>query len=121
MMAEKIFVAGASGAIGTVLVALLLEAGYQVYGSTRRQVRADSLQKQGAQAVVVDVFDAAALQAALLDIAPAVVIHQLTDLPRLLEPQAMTEAARRNARIREQGTRNLVAAAVAAGSSRIIA
>jgi len=120
-MAEKIFVAGATGAIGTVLVPLLLDAGYVVYGSTRQQARADPLKKLGAHPVVVDVFDAATLNAAVRAIAPAAIIHQLTDLPRLLEPQAMAEAVHRNARIRGEGTRNLVAAALAAGSTRMIA
>lgn len=120
-MAEKIFVAGATGAIGAVLVPLLLDAGYVVYGSTRRQARADQLKELGAHPVVVDVFDAATLNAAMRAIAPLAVIHQLTDLPRLLEPQAMAEAVHRNARIREEGTHNLVAAALAAGSTRMIA
>src|SRR5450830_1742956 len=117
-MAEKIFVAGATGAIGTVLVPLLLDAGYVVYGSTRQQARADPLKKLGAHPVVVDVFDAATLNAAVRAIAPAAIIHQLTDLPRLLEPQAMAEAVHRNARIRGEVTRNLVAAALAAGSTQ---
>ena len=114
-MSEKtVFLAGATGAIGSALVPLLIGAGYAVHGSTRRAERAKALAALGVQPVVVDVFDAPALAAALKRIAPAAVIHQLTDLPRSLDPQAMAEAVVRNARIRTEGTRNLVAAALAA-------
>ncbi|MBU7441793.1 NAD-dependent epimerase/dehydratase family protein [Paraburkholderia fungorum] len=120
-MTHKVFVAGASGAIGTALVPLLVAAGYAVFGSTRRVERAKKLEDAGVTPVVVDVFDAAALRNALLHIAPQTVIHQLTDLPPALDPARMAEAVTANARIRDEGTRNLVAAAVSAGSSRMIA
>ncbi|MET3916803.1 nucleoside-diphosphate-sugar epimerase [Variovorax sp. OAS795] len=120
-MSEKIFVAGASGAIGKALVPLLVEAGYTVYGSTRRAERAHALEAHGARPVIVDVFDAEALRAALVRIAPAAVIHQLTDLPRDLDPALMADAAHRNASVRTEGTRNLVAASLAAGTRRLVA
>ncbi|MGF6347469.1 NAD-dependent epimerase/dehydratase family protein [Variovorax sp. W2I14] len=120
-MREKIFVAGAAGAIGAALVPLLTEAGYEVYGSTRRADRAGALEARGVTPVVVDVFDAEALRAALIRIRPEIVVHQLTDLPADLDPKLMTEAAHRNARVRTEGTRNLVAAALAAGSHRLVA
>jgi len=120
-MSEKIFLAGAAGAVGTALVPLLVEAGYTVYGSTRRAERAHALEARGARPVIVDVFDAAALSLALKRIAPTAVIHQLTDLPRDLDPRLMADAAHGNARVRTEGTRNLVAAALAAGSRRLVA
>ncbi len=120
-MNRKIFVAGATGAIGTVLVPLLVEAGYTVYGGTRRIDRAGALEAKGAHPVVVDVFDAAALDAALKRIAPWGVVHQLTDLPQNLDPKLMAEAVVRNARLRIEGTRNLVAAAQGAGAQRLVA
>ncbi|HEX7863546.1 MAG TPA: NAD-dependent epimerase/dehydratase family protein [Variovorax sp.] len=120
-MSEKVFLAGAAGAVGAALVPMLIEAGFTVYGSTRRADRADALEAQGVHPVVVDVFDAAALQAALVRIAPWGVIHQLTDLPRDLDPARMAEAAVLNARVRTEGTRNLVAAAQAAGAKRLVA
>jgi len=120
-MSETIFLAGATGAIGTVLIPLLRDAGYTVYGGTRRQARADALRELGAIPVMIDVFDADALKAELIRIAPSVVIHQLTDLPRVPDPQALVQAAAGNARIRNEGTRNLVAAALAAGATRLIA
>ena len=120
-MGEKVFVAGATGAVGSALIPLLLEAGHTVYGGTRRAERAAELEARGATPVVVDVFDAQALRDALVRIAPMVVIHQLTDLPRDLDPALMAEAVVRNARVRIEGTRNLVAAALAAGATQLIA
>ncbi|MCW5298390.1 NAD(P)-dependent oxidoreductase [Herbaspirillum lusitanum] len=120
-MSETIFLAGATGAIGTVLIPLLRDAGYTVYGGTRRQARANALRELGAVPVMIDVFDADALKSELIRIAPSVVIHQLTDLPRLPDPQALAQAAVGNARVRSEGTRNLVAAALAAGAARLIA
>ncbi|MFL9877504.1 NAD(P)-dependent oxidoreductase [Herbaspirillum rhizosphaerae] len=120
-MSEKIFLAGATGAIGTTLIPLLVNAGYVVYGSTRRQARTERLKALGAIPVVVDVFDAQALTTELIRIGPAVVIHQLTDLPQQLDPQAMAEAGSRNAHLRSAGTRNLINAALAAGTKRMIA
>ena len=120
MGSAPIFVAGASGAIGKPLVALLVARGYEVFGTTRFPDKAQLLRQLGAQPVVVDVFDAAALAKALLAAKPQIVIHQLTDLPPGLDPARMAEAAARNARIRIEGTKNLVAAALAAGARRLI-
>ena len=120
-MAHKVFVAGATGAIGRALTPLLVEAGYEVFGGTRRAERAKLLEAVGVVPVVVDVFDANALRDALRLIAPHSVIHQLTDLPAGLDPARMAEAVQNNARIRDEGTRNLIAAAIAAGSNRLIA
>jgi nucleoside-diphosphate-sugar epimerase len=120
-MSENVFLAGATGAVGTALIPLLIDAGYTVYGSTRRADRAHALQAQGVHPVVVDVFDADALKAALLRIAPWAVVHQLTNLPKDLDPARMAEAAMLNARVRTEGTRNLVAAAQAAGAQRLVA
>ena len=120
-MGEKVFVAGATGAVGSALIPLLVEAGHTVYGGTRRAERAAELEARGATPVVVDVFDAQALRDALVRIAPMVVIHQLTDLPRDLDPALMAEAVVRNARVRIEGTRNLVAATLAAGAKQLIA
>ena len=74
----------------------------------------------GAHAIVVDVFDSAALARAVRDARPQIIIHQLTDLPPGLDPARMADAVPRNARIRSEGTRNLVTAALAAGASRLI-
>jgi len=116
-----IFLAGASGAIGRRLSPMLVADGWQVIGSTRSSERAAMLRDLGVEPVAVDVFDAASLQDALSDVRPAVVIHQLTDLPPALDPGQMPSAVIRNGRIRDEGTRNLVAAAEAAGAGRLVA
>jgi nucleoside-diphosphate-sugar epimerase len=120
-MTSTILLAGAGGAIGRRLAPLLLARGYRVAGTTRSLGRADELRDRGLEPIVVDVFDAESLAAAVLGVRPTVVIHQLTDLPHGLEPGRMAEAIARNARIRDGGTRNLVRAAVAAGTRRLVA
>lgn len=119
--AKRIFLAGAGGAIGRRLVPLLLQAGYQVTGTTRSYQKSAMLLRMGIVPVVVDVFDMPALRDAVVAASPDIVIHQLTDLPPGLDPARMEEGRRRNARLREIGTRNLVDAALAAGARRLIA
>jgi nucleoside-diphosphate-sugar epimerase len=75
----------------------------------------------GVEPVVVDVFDAKKLGAAVSAAQPAVIVHQLTDLPPALDPGKMATARVRNAHIRDIGTRNLVTAALAAGTKRFVA
>jgi nucleoside-diphosphate-sugar epimerase len=118
---KTIFVAGATGVIGRRLLPLLRDSGAIVYGTTRRADRAASIEALGARAVIVDAFDVSALTRAVVAARPDVVIHQLTDLPAALDPARMADAVARNARIRDQGTRHLVAAARAAGVMRIVA
>ncbi|MEW6339487.1 MAG: NAD(P)-dependent oxidoreductase [Pseudomonadota bacterium] len=120
-MAECIFLAGATGAIGRRLAPLYVAAGWRVVGTTRSAQKAALLRELGVEPLVLDMFDAAALHDALAAARPQVVVHQLTDLPAGLDPARMAEATGRNARIRDEGTRNLVAAALAAGARRMIA
>lgn len=120
-MTKRIFLAGASGAIGRRLAPLLVANGWLVFGSTRSQSKVPQLQELGVEPVVVDVFDAGALRQLLAEIRPEIVIHQLTDLPYALEASLMMAALVRNARLRDEGTRNLVAASVQAGARRLIA
>lgn len=115
----RIFVAGASGVIGTRLVPLLVADGHAVAGMTRSRHKADLLRELGAEPVVCDVFDADALTRALIAFAPDIVFHQLTDLPdNAADIPAFSE---RNNRIRGEGTRNLLAAAAAASAGPVIA
>ena len=115
----KVFVAGASGAIGRPLVRRLLAAGHEVTGMTRREDRAEEIRGAGAGAVVCDVFDREALDRALAAAAPEVVVHALTALPKRIDWKADPLSATN--RIRTEGTRNLIAAAAEAGARRIVA
>jgi nucleoside-diphosphate-sugar epimerase len=117
----KVFIAGASGAIGRRLMPLLRKDGHDVTGMTRSAGVAREIEAAGVQPIVVDVYDADALKRAVVDARPDVVMHQLTDLPRVLGDEAQLAAAYpKNARIRTEGTRNLIAAAQAAGTRRFI-
>jgi nucleoside-diphosphate-sugar epimerase len=118
---RKLFLAGATGVIGKRLVPLLLQRGWHVVGTTRSSEKAKALAAAGAEPVVVDVFDAHALQRAVAHAQPAVVLHELTDLPSSLDPAHMADGIARNARIRSEGTANLVAAALAARVPRMVA
>jgi nucleoside-diphosphate-sugar epimerase len=120
MPRDKIFLAGAAGAIGRRLVPLLLQAGYSVWGTTRSEDKAKALRAAGATPVVVDVFDRPSLLKAVRKARPAVVIHQLTDLPKTLAGPLDEEVLKTNVRVRDEGTRNLVDAAIAAGARRLV-
>jgi len=103
------------------MLPLLHAAGYEVTGTTRAAPKAEELRAAGVTPVVVNVFDAAALTAAVAAARPDVVVHQLTDLPPGLKAELMAEGLMRNARVRIDGTRNLVAAALGAGARRFVA
>ena len=100
---------------------LLRAAGHDVIGTTRSADKAEVLRDLGAEPVVVDVFDTAALTRAVVKAAPQAIIHQLTDLAFAPGTPRYQEALARNARLRVEGTRNLVAAAHAASVTRMIA
>ncbi|MFI5713939.1 NAD-dependent epimerase/dehydratase family protein [Kribbella sp. NPDC051620] len=109
----RVFLAGATGAVGRLLVPELVAAGHQVTGLIRRPEAASGLRSQGADSVLADVYDASAVAAAVAAAAPDVVMHQLTDLAN--------QNYAGNMEIRRTGTRNLVDAAAAAGVRKVIA
>ncbi len=117
----RIFLAGAGGAIGRRLTPLLVRNGHEVVGTTRSAEKTDAIAKLGARPVVVDVFDAAALMAEVVTAKPQAVIHQLTDLAFAPGTPQYEEGLARNARLRIEGTPNLVAAARNAGVTRMAA
>ena len=120
-MSKVIFLAGATGAIGQPLSRLLVENGWKVYGTTRSEKKVSLLREMGVNPVVADVYEAERLKEIFAEIKPDVVIHQLTDLPYALNEKEMPAALARNARLRNEGTKNLVDAALNAGCKRIIA
>lgn len=114
----NVFVAGGSGAIGVPLVRALVAAGHQVTASTRSTANASMLKTLGATPSIVDALDADALRRALVAARPTHVVHQLTALPKG-GPKSARDLIATN-RLRVDGTRNLIAAAVAAGATRIV-
>jgi nucleoside-diphosphate-sugar epimerase len=117
---EKIFVAGSTGAVGRVLCRLLVEAGYRVFGMTRKEGKSEFLQSLNVEPVIVDVYDSENLSKMIRKIKPNVIFHQLTDLPFGLPKEKMPQGRINNERIRDIGTRNLVASAYEAKAKRII-
>jgi nucleoside-diphosphate-sugar epimerase len=116
----RVFLAGATGVIGTPLVPQLLQAGHQVTAMTRSVLRAAQLEAAGADPVVCDVFDADGVRAAMADASPDAVIHELTALPPRLDWGDPNVFDTHN-RVRAEGGRVLVDAALAAGASRLVA
>src|SRR4051812_6629308 len=116
----RVFIAGASGVIGKPLVAALVAAGHEVTGTTRRENRTAEIAAAGAEPVICDALDRDSLTAAVTTAGPEVVVHELTALPERLDPRkkGIYDAT---ARIRREGTANLVAAAQAAGARRLVA
>jgi nucleoside-diphosphate-sugar epimerase len=117
----RILLAGATGVIGRPLLILLVRAGHDVVGITRSASGGLGIANAGAVSAVINVFDADALSKLAQAVRPEVVIHQLTDLPDEADPAKIAASLAANARVRIEGTRNLVAAAKAAGARRLIA
>jgi nucleoside-diphosphate-sugar epimerase len=116
----KIFVAGATGALGRRLVPMLVEGGHEVTGMTRTPGKAASLAEQGATPVVADALDREAVLEAVRAARPEVVVHQLTAIGELDVRNVDRGFAATN-RLRTEGTDILLAAAREAGARRFVA
>jgi nucleoside-diphosphate-sugar epimerase len=117
----RVFVAGGNGALGKPLLPLLVADGHTVVASTRKADAATAIEQAGAEASVVDVFDADALSTVMAGLRPEVIVHLVTDLAYPAGRSLTDEQLARTAHVREVGTQNLVAGAVAAGTGRIVA
>jgi uncharacterized protein YbjT (DUF2867 family) len=115
----RIFLAGASGVIGQRLIPRLIQAGHVVGGLTRSAGKTELLSHLGAEPIVCDVFDREALIRAVRDFKPDVILNELTDLPD--DAAQIGKFADLNARIRTEGSRNLIEAARRSGSPKILA
>ena len=117
----RVFVAGATGAVGKRLVPALVAAGYDVVGTTRSAAKADQIQSAGAEPVVVDVLDADAVHAAVADAQPEVVVHQATSLAAMgTNLRKFDEYFAQTNRLWREGTDRLLAAARGAGVRRLV-
>jgi nucleoside-diphosphate-sugar epimerase len=117
----RVFVAGATGAIGRPLVTRLLEAGHEVIGSTRSTERAQGLRELGARPAVLDALDTDALRGAVIEAAPEVVINQLTRLPDRLNYRKAEETLGATNELRGKVGPALAGAAAEAGARRLVA
>jgi nucleoside-diphosphate-sugar epimerase len=114
----RIFIAGATGALGRRLVLQLVERGHHAIGTTRG--RPDEVRALGAEPVVLDPLDAAAVREAVVAARPDVVVHQLTALSGLKLGRSFDKAFAMTNRLRTEGTDHLLAAARAAGVERLV-
>jgi nucleoside-diphosphate-sugar epimerase len=117
----RIFIAGATGAVGRRLVPLLFQGGHQVTAMTRTAGKAAGLRAAGADPVVADALDREAVLAAVTAARPEVVVHELTDLAGMRDFRKVDEGFAATNRLRTEGTDHLVAAARAAGARRFVA
>jgi 2-alkyl-3-oxoalkanoate reductase len=114
----RVFVAGASGTIGIPLVRALVKGGHQVTALTRTPQKRDELRRLGATPALADALDAEGLRAVVTTAQPTHVIHQLTALPKE-GPSRASDLVATN-RLRIDGTRHLLDAAIRAGARRFI-
>jgi len=117
----KVFVAGASGAIGRHLVPLLVAGGYEVVAMTRSPDKAESLRASGAEAVVADGLDRVAVEQAVMRAEPEVVIHQMTALTGANSFKKFDHEFATTNELRTKGTDHLLDAARRSGVRRFIA
>jgi 2-alkyl-3-oxoalkanoate reductase len=117
----KIFVAGASGAIGRRLVPLLLSNGHEVVGTTRSPEKADALGAAGARPVVLDALDRDAVRKALTQTQPEVVVDELTALAGFTDFRKFDQGFAATNRLRTEGTDHLLEAMRRAGVRRFVA
>ena len=116
----KVFVAGATGALGRQLVPMLVEQGHEVTGMTRTPAKQDLIGDLGARPVVADALDPDGVAQAVGEAAPEVVIHELTAIDAASFGRSIDKMFARTNRLRTEGTDHLLAAARAAGARRFI-
>ena len=121
MTCVKVFVAGATGAIGRPLVRQLIEAGHDVSAITRSDHRATSLREQGVDAHVGDALDRTRLAEILEAARPEVLVHQLTTFPESMRPVRTVKEWRQTVRLRVEGIRLFADLAARSGARRVIA
>jgi nucleoside-diphosphate-sugar epimerase len=117
----KIFIAGATGAVGRPLVSACIKAGHSVIGLTRTPVKADLIRAMGAEPAVADGLDASAISAVMASARPDAVIHEMTSLAGTTDLRNFDRTFAGSNRLRTRGTDILLAAARESGVRRFIA
>jgi nucleoside-diphosphate-sugar epimerase len=111
----KVFIAGATGAIGNCLVPQLIAAGYEVVGTTRHADKAQLLKSIGAEGIVLDALDRAAVMRAVEQTRPDVIVNELTSIPPKVDFRHFDKQFAMTNRLRSEGTEHLLEAAVRMG------
>jgi nucleoside-diphosphate-sugar epimerase len=117
----RVFVAGASGAIGTRLVPQLIDRGHEVIGTSRSRGNAERVRSLGAEPIALDLLDARAVRKAVLETEPEAIVHQATALANLRDLKHFDRSFAETNRLRTEGTDALLAAAREAGVRRFVA
>ena len=117
----KVFVAGATGALGKQLVPMLVAKGHDVVGMTRTEAKRNQLRSLGARPVVADALDADAVGRAVGKAEPDVIVHQLTAIPPAINMRRFDREFALTNRLRIEGTDHLLSAGHAAGVKRFVA
>src|SRR5215211_2831199 len=117
----RVFVVGASGAIGTRLVPQLIDRGHEVIGTSRSPENAERVRALGAEPIVLDLLDPRAVRQAVLETEPEAIVHQATALANVRFSRNMDRTFAQTNRLRTEGTDALLAAAREAGVRRFVA
>ena len=117
----RIFLAGATGAIGRQLLPMLVERGHDVTGMTRSESKQQLVRDLGGRPVVADALDPESVAQAVARAEPEVIVHQLTAIPRAPNPRRMAREFELTNRLRTEGTDHLLAAGRAVGARRFVA
>jgi nucleoside-diphosphate-sugar epimerase len=117
----RVFIAGASGAIGTRLVPQLVDRGHEVIGTSTSAEKAEHIRTLGAEPVALDLLDRAAVRRAVLEAEPDAIVHQATALAELNFSRDFDRTFAQTNRLRTEGTEALLAAAREAGVGRFVA
>jgi nucleoside-diphosphate-sugar epimerase len=117
----RVFITGATGAIGAPLVSQLLDRGHTVIGTTRTAAKADALRIRGAVAVELDVLDRRAVREAVAAAQPDAIVHQATALAGVSDFKHFDRSFALTNRLRTEGTDALLAAAAEVGVRRFVA
>src|SRR5215212_5053151 len=117
----KVFVAGATGALGRQLVPRLVANGHDVVGMTRSESKRDQVRSLGARPAVADALDPDAVAQAVAEAEPEVIVHELTGLSGPFDMRHMDRTFELTNRLRTEGTDHLLAAGRAVGARRFVA
>lgn len=117
----RVFVTGATGALGSRLLPLLVAAGHSVVGMTHTAAKSQTIRRAGAEPVVADGLDASAIRTAVENAAPEVIVHEMTALRGASDLRHFDRSFALSNRLRTEGLDNLLAAATVAGTRRLVA